>query len=50
MSKSENNHDNSDLQMLKEEVSEKEYQNAQYEAEKKKTADRQRISCAFLYH
>ena len=36
MSKSENNHDNSDLQMLKEEVSEKEYQNAQYEAEKKK--------------
>lgn len=30
------NHDNSDLQMLKEEVSEKEYQNAQYEAEKKK--------------
>ena len=35
MSKSENNHDNSDLQMLKEEVSESEYQNAQYEAEKK---------------
>ncbi|WP_288186986.1 hypothetical protein [uncultured Parabacteroides sp.] len=36
MSKSENNHDNSDFQMLKEEVSESEYQNAQYEAEKKK--------------
>ena len=36
MSKSENNHDNSDFQMLKEEISESEYQNAQYEAEKKK--------------
>ena len=35
MSKSENNHDNSDFQMLKEEISESEYQNAQYEAEKK---------------
>ena len=30
MSKSENNHDNSDFQMLKEEISESEYQNAQY--------------------
>ena len=36
MSKSENKHNNRDLQMLKEEVSESEYQNAQYEAEKKK--------------
>ena len=35
MSKSENKHNNRDLQMLKEEVSESEYQNAQYEAEKK---------------
>ena len=35
MSKSENKHINRDLQMLKEEVSESEYQNAQYEAEKK---------------
>ena len=35
MSKSENKHTNRDLQMLKEEVSESEYQNAQYEAEKK---------------
>ncbi len=32
MSKSENKHNNRDLQMLKEEVSESEYQNAQYEA------------------
>ena len=36
MSKTENNRENSDFQMLKEEVSEKEYENAQYEAEKKK--------------
>lgn len=36
MSKSENKHDNGDLQRLKEQVSETEYQNAQYEAEKKK--------------
>ena len=35
MSKSENKHNNRDLQMLKEEVSENEYQNAQYEAKKK---------------
>ena len=35
MSKSENKHNNRDLQMLKEEGSESEYQNAQYEAEKK---------------
>ena len=35
MSKSENKYNNRDLQMLKEEVSESEYQNAQYEAEKK---------------
>ena len=35
MSRSENKHNNRDLQMLKEEVSESEYQNAQYEAEKK---------------
>ena len=35
MSKSENKHNNRDLQMLKEEISESEYQNAQYEAEKK---------------
>ena len=35
MSISENKHNNRDLQMLKEEVSESEYQNAQYEAEKK---------------
>ena len=35
MSKSENKHNNRDLQILKEEVSESEYQNAQYEAEKK---------------
>ena len=32
MSKSENKHNNRDLQMFKEEVSESEYQNAQYEA------------------
>ncbi|EGT3799703.1 hypothetical protein REL12_003785 [Clostridioides difficile] len=36
MSKSEKNRDTANFQMLKEQVSEREYQNAKYEAKKKK--------------